>query len=120
MPRFDFLSDYSSQALDPQLRSRRHDKYRVPDHVVDRHPDSRHRSDLPQFVRPGTLSPLIQLLALSAVFMVMTLAVFIAYGLLAHAFRRIVIESTRVRNWIRYSFAAAFAGLGIRLAMSER
>lgn len=75
---------------------------------------------LPQFVQPGTLNPLIQLLTLSAVFMVMTFVIFIAYGLLAHAFRRIVIESTRAQNWLRYSFAAAFTGLGIRLAVSQR
>jgi threonine/homoserine/homoserine lactone efflux protein len=41
---------------------------------------------LPQFVQPGAASPLVQLLGLSAVFMAMTFAVFIIYGLLAHAF----------------------------------
>ena len=76
---------------------------------------------LPQFVQPvNTLNPLIQLLVLSTVFMVMTFAIFVAYGFLAHAFRRIVIESTRAQNWLRYSFAAAFTGLGIRLAVSQR
>src|SRR5579885_2017818 len=41
--------------------------------------------------------PLIQLLTLSAVFMAMILAVFVASGFLAHAFRRLVMNP-RVRN----------------------
>ncbi|HUF24860.1 MAG TPA: hypothetical protein VMN81_12080 [Vicinamibacterales bacterium] len=57
---------------------------------------------------------------LSAVFMAMTFAVFVVYGFVAHAFRRLVIESPGVQRWLRYSVAAAFAGLGARLAVSER
>jgi len=75
---------------------------------------------MPQFVEPGAASPLAQLLALSAAFMGMTFAVFVVYGLLAHAFRRAVIESPRVQAWLRRSFAGAFAGLGVQLALSER
>ena len=61
-----------------------------------------------------------QLFGLSAVFMTMTFGVFVVYGLLAHAFRRAVIESPRVQAWLRRGFAAAFAGLGAQLALSER
>jgi len=75
---------------------------------------------LPQFVEQGTSSPLAQLLLLSGVFMAMTFVVFVVYGLLAHAFRRAVIESPRVQSWLRRGFAAAFAGLGAELALSER
>jgi threonine/homoserine/homoserine lactone efflux protein len=75
---------------------------------------------LPQFVQPGAASPLAQLLALSGVFMVMTFAVFLAYGVLAHAFRAAVIESPRVQAWLRRGFAGAFAALGAQLALSER
>ena len=75
---------------------------------------------LPQFIAPGAGSPLAQLLVLSAVFMAMTFAVFVVYGLLAHAFRRAVIESPRVQAWLRRGFAGAFAGLGAQLALSER
>jgi threonine/homoserine/homoserine lactone efflux protein len=75
---------------------------------------------LPQFVQPGASQPLVQLLVLSAVFMAMTFAVFVVYGLVAHAFRSAVIESARVQRWLRYSFAAAFAGLGARLAVSDK
>ncbi|MFN7758951.1 MAG: LysE family translocator, partial [Betaproteobacteria bacterium] len=41
-------------------------------------------------------------------------------GLLAHAFRKAVIESPVVQAWLRRGFAAAFAGLGTQLAVSER
>lgn len=75
---------------------------------------------LPQFVDHGARSPLAQLLLLSAVFMAMTLAIFVVYGVLADTFRRAVIESPRVQSWLRRGFAAAFAGLGIELAISDR
>jgi threonine/homoserine/homoserine lactone efflux protein len=75
---------------------------------------------LPQFVEPGASSPLMQLLGLSGVFMAMTFGVFVVYGLLAHVFRKAVIESARVQAWLRRGFAAAFAGLGAQLAASER
>lgn len=75
---------------------------------------------LPQFVEPGATSPLLQLLGLSGIFMVMTFVVFVGYGLLAHAFRKAVIESPRVQRWLRRGFAGAFAGLGAQLALSER
>ena len=75
---------------------------------------------LPQFVEPGASSPFAQLLMLSGLFMAMTFAVFIVYGLLAHAFRRAVIESPHVQSWLRRGFAGTFAGLGVQLALTER
>lgn len=75
---------------------------------------------LPQFVAPGSTAPAVQMLVLSAVFMAMTFAVFVIYGLLANGFRRAVIDSPRVQNWLRRSFAAAFAGLGLNLAFAQR
>ncbi|WP_399684917.1 LysE family translocator [Xenophilus sp.] len=75
---------------------------------------------LPQFVEPGAERPLLQLLGLSAVFMAMTFAVFAVYGLVAHAFRRRVVESAAVQRRLRYGFAAAFAGLGAKLAFTGK
>ena len=75
---------------------------------------------LPQFVSPDAPSPLLHMLVLSAVFMAMTFAVFVVYGALANAFRRAVIESPRVQAWLRRTFAGAFAGLGVNLALTER
>ncbi|MFL5803575.1 MAG: LysE family translocator [Roseiflexaceae bacterium] len=75
---------------------------------------------LPQFIAHDIPAPLLQLLTLSGVFMAMTFVVFVIYGLLANAFRKAVIESPRVQAWLRRSFAAAFAGLAVNLAFSER
>lgn len=50
----------------------------------------------------------------------MTFAVFVVCGFLAFGFRKAVIESPRVQSWLRRSFAAAFAGLGLNLALSEK
>ncbi len=75
---------------------------------------------LPQFVQPGATEPLLQLLFLSVTFMLMTLVVFMIYGLLAHLFRKSVIDSVRVQAWLRRGFAATFAGLGANLAFTEK
>jgi threonine/homoserine/homoserine lactone efflux protein len=74
---------------------------------------------LPQFVNPVKHQPMAHLLILSAVFMVMTFIVFVAYGLLAHSFRRLVVESAKARTFLRYGFSAAIAGLGARLAVTD-
>lgn len=75
---------------------------------------------LPQFVDPARGQPLLQLLVLGGVFMVMTFGVFVVYGLAANALRHQVLGSARVQHGLRYSFSAAFAALGARLALSER
>lgn len=75
---------------------------------------------MPQFVDPAAGQPLMQLLLLSAVFMAMTFAVFVVYGFVAHTFRRLVVDSPRVQSRLRYVFAAAFAGLGAKLALTDR
>ena len=75
---------------------------------------------LPQFVDPAAAHPLMQLLVLSAVFMAMTFVVFVVYGSAAHAFRRLVLQSRRVQDWLRYGFAAAFASLGLKLALTDK
>ena len=75
---------------------------------------------LPQFVAPDSSQPLMSLLILSAVFMAMTFAVFVVYGFVANAFRRFVIDSVSVQNWMRHGFSAGFAGLGVKLALTDR
>lgn len=74
---------------------------------------------LPQFVSPDAgIDPTRQMAVLSLVFMAMTFAVFVVYGVCAAAARRRILESTRVMLWLRRGFAAIFAALGIRLAVS--
>ena len=60
------------------------------------------------------------MLLFSAVFMLMTFVVFVGYGLFAAAVRDRIISRPRVLAWMRRSFAAAFAALGAKLALSER
>ena len=75
---------------------------------------------LPQFISPSAPWPPGQMLLLSGVFMLMTFIVFALYGLLAHGFRALVMNSKRVQDWMRRGFASAFAGLGLHLAFSEK
>ncbi len=75
---------------------------------------------LPQFIAPQAAAPMVQMLVLSGVFMGMTFAVFVVYGLLANAVRAWVLRSPRFLAWLQRSFAAAFAGLGVKLALAER
>ncbi len=75
---------------------------------------------LPQFVEPAAGPPLLQLLLLSTVFMAVTFAIFVVYGFVANAFRQLVMESASVQRWMRYGFAAAFAGLGAKLALTDQ
>jgi threonine/homoserine/homoserine lactone efflux protein len=75
---------------------------------------------LPQFVPADAVQPMLQMSWLAFVFMAMTFVVFVGYGLAAAAVRRQVIERPRVVTWMRRLFAGAFAGLGLKLALSER
>ncbi len=75
---------------------------------------------LPQFVSADESHPLSRMLALSAVFMLMTFAVFVGYGLFAASIRDHVISRPRVLTWMRRTFAAAFVALGTKLAFADR
>jgi threonine/homoserine/homoserine lactone efflux protein len=75
---------------------------------------------LPQFVSLGEASPLLRMVELSLVFMAMTLAVFVVYGVLAASVRDHVIARPRILAWMRRAFAAAFVALGAKLAAAER
>jgi threonine/homoserine/homoserine lactone efflux protein len=75
---------------------------------------------LPQFTDKAAASPLLALLALSAVFMAITFVVFAIYGLFAAATRDHVVGRPKVMLWLRRSFAAAFGALAVRLAFTDR
>jgi threonine/homoserine/homoserine lactone efflux protein len=75
---------------------------------------------LPQFIAIDEPHPIARLLELSGAFMLMTFVVFAIYGLFAAAVRDRVISRPKVLAWLRRSFAAGFAALGARLALSER
>ena len=75
---------------------------------------------LPQFVSANEAHPLARMLELSAVFMMLTFVVFVGYGLSAAWMRAHVLSRPAVLAWMRRSFAAAFAALGVKLALADR
>jgi threonine/homoserine/homoserine lactone efflux protein len=75
---------------------------------------------LPQFVSTNETNPLSRMLALSAVFMLMTFVVFVGYGLFAASVRDHVISRPRALTWMRRTFAGAFVALGAKLALADR
>ncbi|PTW62952.1 threonine/homoserine/homoserine lactone efflux protein [Breoghania corrubedonensis] len=75
---------------------------------------------LPQFVSHGSASATAQMLAMSAVFMAMTFAVFVVYGAFAALFGEAVLKRETVVTWMRRSVALAFAGFGVKLALASR
>ena len=75
---------------------------------------------LPQFVPASAPDALPHLVSLGLVFMAMTFAVFVGYGIAADALARRVLSSAAAMRWIHRVFAAAFAGFALRLATVER
>jgi threonine/homoserine/homoserine lactone efflux protein len=74
---------------------------------------------LPQFVSADEPHPLARMLLLSGAFIGLTFVIFAAYGLFAASVRRHVVGRPRVLAWTRRTFAAAFVGLGAKLALAE-
>src|SRR5438445_427816 len=75
---------------------------------------------LPQFVSVSESHPLSRMFELSAVFMLLTFAVFVGYGLFAASIRNHVISRPRVLTWMRRTFAGAFVALAAKLAFADR
>ncbi|MET9063989.1 LysE family translocator [Streptosporangium sandarakinum] len=75
---------------------------------------------LPQFVNTGDPGSTVRMLELSAVFMLITFAVFTVYGLFAASVRDQVVSRPRVTAWLARVFAASFVALGVRLALTDR
>ena len=61
-----------------------------------------------------------QIVGLSAVFMLLTLVIFVVYGLIAAALRGQLLSQPRLLTWLRRGFAGAFVALGARLALADR
>ncbi len=77
-------------------------------------------SFLPQFIPSNAQSPVINMLVLGGVFMLMTLVVFVLYGLLANVSSHFIVNSPKIMKTIQRTFALGFAVLGFKLALSER
>src|SRR2546430_9598251 len=79
--------------------------------MIRRHPSSTLFPSTPLFRSADEPHPLPRMLELSGVFMVLTFAVFVVYGLFAAAVRSHVISRPRVLTWMRRAFAGAFVAL---------
>ncbi|WP_320129743.1 LysE family translocator [uncultured Sphaerochaeta sp.] len=77
-------------------------------------------SFLPQYVPMGETNTLQALILLSFVFMLLTLIVFIGYGLLANLVRELVIKKRQIMLHVERGFACFFAALAVKLALSDR
>jgi threonine/homoserine/homoserine lactone efflux protein len=72
---------------------------------------------LPLFISPHTGSSTLQLICLSLVFMIMTLVVFIFYGLLAHVISNCIKSTPMLMKRIQKTIAVLFAAMGLKLAL---
>jgi len=72
---------------------------------------------LPPFLSGNPATATAEMIGLGAVFMGLTLAVFLLYGVFAAAARDAVLSSARAMRWLNRGFAAVFGALGLRLAL---
>lgn len=77
-------------------------------------------SFLPQFIPENAKNTVYYMILLSLMFMIMTLIVFILYGLLASQASRIIRKNKKIMKTIERGFACIFAGLAMKLAFEEK
>ncbi len=75
---------------------------------------------LPQFIDSNLTSVTSQTLILGAIFMAMTIFIFICYGMFASLLRQKVLNSPKILKAIKWCFASIFMALGVRLALTEK
>ena len=76
-------------------------------------------SFLPQFITNNVNGYLYQMIILSVFFMVLTLIVFIMYGVLANYFKSLIAASPNITRRIQQLFGIVFIGLAAKLALSD-
>ena len=74
---------------------------------------------LPQFVSTSSAQPILQMMELSAVFMVMTFIVFGCYGIFASAARSHLIERPAIIRRLERIFSLTFIGLAGKLVTTR-
>jgi len=74
---------------------------------------------LPQFISADGSSLTQQMISLSAIFMFMTLVIFILYGILASGVSMYLLNSPKAMRAVQRAFALIFAGLALKLAFSD-
>jgi threonine/homoserine/homoserine lactone efflux protein len=75
---------------------------------------------LPLFVSKNSSSPTMEMLILSAVFMGITLIVFVLYGILASGISTYLANSSKVVKRLQQAFASILAYFAVKLALSEK
>jgi len=75
---------------------------------------------LPPFVSQEAISPTKQMVGLSAIFMGMTLVIFVLYGILASEISKFLLNSPKAIRWLQRSLALVFVGLAVKLALTEQ
>ncbi|MDP6345798.1 MAG: LysE family translocator [Alphaproteobacteria bacterium] len=75
---------------------------------------------LPQFIPTGASHPTLSMIFLGGIFMLMTFVVFVGYGLFSAGVRHHLVSRPGIMTGMRWLFAGAFAGLGLKLALAER
>jgi threonine/homoserine/homoserine lactone efflux protein len=75
---------------------------------------------LPLFVSRNSSSPTLEMITLSVVFMMMTLVIFVLYGVLASGIRAYLTKSSSVMKRAQQVFAVIFAAFAVKLALSEK
>ncbi len=74
---------------------------------------------LPPFLSGDPASVTAEMILLGSIFMGLTFAVFVLYGLFAATARDWLLQSERAMRWLNRSFAAIFAALAGRLALER-
>ena len=74
---------------------------------------------LPPFLSGNAATATAEMAILGAVFMALTLLIFLIYGMFAAKTRALVLQSDTAMRWLNRSFAAIFAALGLRLAFER-
>lgn len=74
---------------------------------------------MPPFLSGQASTATAEMLTLGSVFMALTFAIFVLYGVFAATARDWLLGSERVMRWLNRGFAAVFAGLGARLAFER-
>jgi threonine/homoserine/homoserine lactone efflux protein len=74
---------------------------------------------LPLFVSKNSVSPTMEMIVLSAVFMAITLLVFALYGMLASGISAYLENSSKAVKRLQQAFAVILAGFAVQLGLSE-
>ena len=74
---------------------------------------------LPPFLSGQSDTASLEMSVLGAIFMALTLVVFVGYGLFASTARNFILGSATIMRWLNRGFAAVFAALAARLALEQ-